>query len=95
MILRLASLLARNDPFAFVMNLTRFYNPGLWRLMEQLGIGKLALNVGREREFINIFRANDSARQLKDDEFKIVLAFTQKAFDASVEMAGGRRTAGQ
>lgn len=86
-ILRLASLLARNDPIAFVMNLTRFYNPGLWKLMEQLGIGKLALNVGREREFMNIFRANDSVRQLKDDEFKIVLKFTQSAFDSAVEMA--------
>lgn len=86
-ILRLASLLARNDPIAFVMNLTRFYNPGLWKLLEQLGIGKLALNVGREREFINIFRANDSVRQLKDDEFKVVLKFTQSAFDSAVEMA--------
>jgi hypothetical protein len=86
-ILRLASLLARNDPIAFVMNLTRFYNPGLWKLMEQLGIGKLALNVGREREFMNIFRSNDSVRQLKDDELKIVLKFTQSAFDSAVEMA--------
>lgn len=86
-ILRLASLLARNDPFAFTMNLTRFYNPGLWKLMEQLGIGKLALNVGREREFINIYRSNDSVRQLRDDEFKIVLEFTHSAFDSAVKMA--------
>jgi plasmid maintenance system antidote protein VapI len=86
-ILRLASLLARNDPIAFVMNLTRFYNPGLWKILEQVGIGKLALNVGREREFINIFRANDKVRGLKDDEFKIVLDFTGKAFDSAIELA--------
>ncbi len=86
-ILRLASLLARNDPLPFVMNLTRFYNPGLWKIIEQLGIGKLALNVGREREFMNIYRSYDAARQLKDDEFKLVLQFTASAFEAAVDLA--------
>jgi hypothetical protein len=86
-ILRLASLLARNDPIPFVMNLTRFYNPGLWKIIEQLGIGKLALHVGREREFMNIYRSYDAARQLRDDEFKLILQFTGSAFETAVDLA--------
>ena len=86
-ILRLAALLARNDPIPFVMNLTRVYNPGLWKIIEQLGIGRLALHVGREREFINIYRAADSARHMSDAEFKRVLGFTDAAFKMAVELA--------
>lgn len=85
-ILRLAALLARNDPVPFVMNLTRVYNPGLWKIIEQLGIGKLALHVGREREFINIYRSRDDARHLSDAEFKRVVHFTGDAFGAAVDL---------
>jgi transcriptional regulator with XRE-family HTH domain len=86
-ILRLAALLARNDPIPFVMNLTRVYNPGLWKIIEQLGIGRLALHVGREREFINIYRSLDDARHLSDAEYKRVLAFTDAGFRMAVDLA--------
>lgn len=92
-ILRLAALLARNDPVPFVMNLTRVYNPGLWKIIEQLGIGKLALHVGREREFINIYRSRDDARHLTDAEFKRVVAFTADAFAAAVDLVALGRPA--
>ena len=90
-ILRLAALLARNDPLPFVMNLTRIYNPGLWKIIEQLGIGKLALHVAREREFINIYRSRDDARHLSDAEYKLVLEFTEAAFSMAVNLAIQKR----
>lgn len=90
-ILRLAALLARNDPVPFVMNLTRVYNPGLWKIIEQLGIGKLALHVGREREFINIYRSRDDARHLTDAEYKHVLQFTGDAFSMAVDLVALNR----
>lgn len=89
-ILRLAALLARNDPIPFVMNLTRVYNPGLWKIIEQLGIGRVALQVGREREFINIYRSRDSARALSDDEFKLVAQFTDAAFAMALDLVRRR-----
>ena len=51
-VLRLASVLGRNDPVSFVMRFTRSYNPEVWRTLEALGIGRLALNAGRERRFV-------------------------------------------
>ena len=42
-ILRLASVLGRNDPISFVMRFTRSYNPDVWKTLESLGIGRLAL----------------------------------------------------
>lgn len=36
-ILRLASVLARNDPVPFVMNLTKAYSPTLWTILETPG----------------------------------------------------------
>jgi hypothetical protein len=42
-ILRLASILGRNDPISFVMRFTRSYNPDVWKTLESLGIGRLAL----------------------------------------------------
>ncbi len=68
-ILRLASVLGRNDPISFVMRFTRSYNPDVWKTLESLGIGRLALQAGREREFANLYRANDAARRLSDEEF--------------------------
>jgi len=79
-ILRLASVLGRNDPISFVMRFTRSYNPDVWKTLESLGIGRLALQAGREREFANLYRASDAARRLSDDEFAEVLKFTQAAF---------------
>ena len=85
-VLRLASVLARNDPISFVLRFTRSWNPGLWRALEDLGVGRLAIQAGREREFANLYRANDRARTLSDDEFAAVLAFTRAAFDAAMAL---------
>ena len=83
-ILRLASVLGRNDPISFVMRFTRSYNPEVWRTLEDLGIGRLALQAGREREFANIYRASDAARALTDDEFAAVLSFVRQAFELAL-----------
>jgi transcriptional regulator with XRE-family HTH domain len=83
-ILRLASVLGRNDPISFVMRFTRSYNPDVWRTLENLGIGRFAVQAGREREFANIYRGSDLARRLSDDEFAAVLAFVRAAFDLAL-----------
>ena len=83
-ILRLASVLGRNDPISFVMRFTRSYNPDTWQTLERLGIGRLAVQAGREREFANVYRASDAARRLDDEEFTAVLAFVKAAFDLAL-----------
>ena len=83
-ILRLASVLGRNDPISFVMRFTRSYNPDTWHTLERLGIGRLAVQAGREREFANVYRASDAARRLDDEEFTAVLAFVKAAFDLAL-----------
>jgi transcriptional regulator with XRE-family HTH domain len=93
-ILRLASVLGRNDPISFVMRFTRSYNPDVWKTLESLGIGRLALQAGREREFANIYRASDAARRLSDDDFAEVLKFTQAAFTMALAFRAGKRAAG-
>src|SRR4029079_19813605 len=50
-ILRLGSVLGRNDPISFVMRFTRSYNPDVWKTLESLGIGRLAMQAGRARGF--------------------------------------------
>jgi len=92
-ILRLASVLGRNDPISFVMRFTRSYNPDVWKTLEGLGIGRFAVQAGREREFANIYRASDAARTLRDDEFAAVLAFTRAAFDLAMAFRAGAATA--
>ena len=97
-VLRLASVLGRNDPIPFVMRFTRSYNPEVWRTLERLGIGRLAVQAGREREFANIYRGSDSARGLSDEEFAAALAFTRKAFELALAFRGktpGRRRRAQ
>lgn len=88
-ILRLASVLGRNDPISFVMRFTRSYNPEVWKTLEGLGIGRFAVQAGREREFANIYRASDDARRLNDEEFAAVLAFTKAAFDLAMAFRAG------
>jgi transcriptional regulator with XRE-family HTH domain len=83
-ILRLASVLGRNDPISFVMRFTRSYNPDVWKTLESLGIGRLALQAGREREFANLYRGSDAARRLSDEEFAEVLKFTGAAFEMAL-----------
>jgi transcriptional regulator with XRE-family HTH domain len=94
-ILRLASVLGRNDPISFVMRFTRSYNPEVWRTLEKLGIGRLALQAGREREFANLYRANDAARSLSDDDFGEVLKFTRAAFEMAIAFRSGKGGAGK
>jgi transcriptional regulator with XRE-family HTH domain len=83
-ILRLAGVLGRNDPIPVAMKLTRTYNPKLWATLEGLGLGKLAVQAGREREFANLYRASDAARQLSDDEFAAALKFVRASFEAAL-----------
>jgi transcriptional regulator with XRE-family HTH domain len=85
MILRLASVLGRGDPISAAMKLTRAYNPALWQALEDLGVGRLVVQAGRERELANIYRGNDAARRLSDADFAEVLAFTKQAFDMGVD----------
>jgi transcriptional regulator with XRE-family HTH domain len=98
-ILRLAGVLGRNDPIPVAMKLTRTYNPKLWATLESLGIGRLAVQAGREREFANIYRASDAARDLSDDEFAAALKFVRASFEAALvfraELGGKARRAGK
>lgn len=86
-VLRLAGVLGRHDPIPVAMGLTRQYNPELWKALESIGIGRLALQGTRERELANIYRGSDSARALDDEHFARVLAFTKQAFDMAVEFS--------
>ena len=83
-ILRMATVLGKNDPVGFVLKVTRAYNPGIWATLDKLGIGKLVVQAGREREFANVYRANEAARQLNDAEFAAALRFVAAAFDTAV-----------
>ncbi len=89
-ILRLASVLGRNDPISFVMRFTRSYNPDVWHTLENLGIGRFAVQAGREREFANIYRGSDAARRLSDEEFNAVLGFTRAAFEMALAFRGAK-----
>jgi len=91
-ILRLASVLGRNDPISFVMRFTRSYNPEAWKTLESLGIGRLAVQAGREREFANLYRASDAARRLSDEEFAEVLKFMQAAFSMALAFRAAKGT---
>jgi transcriptional regulator with XRE-family HTH domain len=84
-VLRLGGVLGRSDPLSATMKLARAYNPQLWKALDELGVGKLVVQAGRERELANVYRGNDAARRLSDDEFARVLAFTRQAFDLAVD----------
>jgi len=84
LILRLAAVLGRKDPVGFVMGLTRTANPELWKSLEELGVGKLVLQSVREHQFVNVYRSNDDARTLSDEEFAEILGFTQAAFEMAM-----------
>ncbi len=89
LILRLAALLARHDPIPFVLRFVRTYNPELWKILDAWGIGRLPVHFERERQFINIYRRHDAARNLSDEAFARVLAFTNAAFEMSLHFAAG------
>ena len=84
LVLRLAGVLGRNDPISFALKLTRSYYPGIWKALDDLGVGKLVVQTGRERDFANLYRANDAARRLTDEDFAHVLKFVGSAFDMAV-----------
>jgi transcriptional regulator with XRE-family HTH domain len=88
LILRLATILGRNDPVTFVLQLTRSYNPRVWKSLEALGIGKLLVQAGREREFANIYRSHGAGRNLSDKDFAAALAFSAAAFDSALVFLG-------
>lgn len=83
-VLRLAAVLGRKDPLTFALDLTRAYSPQLWKAMQDLGVGKLVVQAGRERELANIYRGHDAARTLSDADFAEVLEFTAAAFAMAV-----------
>lgn len=84
LILRLAAVLARNDPLPFIIRYTRTYSPETWRMLTDWGIGRLPLHFERERKFINIYRSQDVARSLSDEGFEKVLQLTRGAFEMSL-----------
>lgn len=86
LILRLAAVFGRNDPIGFVMRFTRSTNPELWKSLEDLGVGKLVLQTLREHQFVNIYRSNDDARTLSDEEFAEIASFTQAAFEMAMAL---------
>ena len=88
LILRLAAILGKNDPVTFVLQLTRSYNPRVWKALEALGFGRLLVQAGREREFANIYRSRNAARTLSDKDFAAALAFTAQAFDSALVFLG-------
>lgn len=85
-ILRLAAVLGRNDPLAAVVALTRSSNPQIWEALEAMGFGKLMLQSAREREWVNVLRADDSLRALDDAEFARVLGFVKAGLALVAEM---------
>jgi transcriptional regulator with XRE-family HTH domain len=84
LILRLSALLARNDPIPFVAQLARGSNPVLWKLLEDWGLGRIPLQMERERRFLNVFRGHDAARRLSDEGFEHVLDYTRSAFEMAL-----------
>lgn len=87
LILRLAAILARHDPVPFISRMVRSYNPVLWQLLEDWGIGRLPVQLTRERAFVNILRGHDEARRLSDEDFERVLTFTRTAFETVLHFA--------
>lgn len=93
LILRLTAVLGRNDPVGFMLQMTRAYNPRMWRALEAVGVGHLLVQAGREREFANIYRSHDVARSLSDADFAAALAFADAAFATALAFQAGRKKA--
>jgi transcriptional regulator with XRE-family HTH domain len=94
MILRIATILGRNDPVTFVLQLTRSFNPRVWASLEALGVAKLIVQAGREREFANIYRSNTAARSLSDKDFAAALGFAAAAFESAMVFVGHAKKTG-
>jgi len=91
LILRVASVIGRDDPMSSAMKLTRAYSPQLWKALDDLGIGRLVVQAGRERDLANIYRANDAARKLSDEDYARVLEFMKTGFDTVVQFKVGAK----
>jgi transcriptional regulator with XRE-family HTH domain len=89
LVLRLAAIVARNDPLPVILRLTRTSNPAVAKLLEDWGAGRLPLQMERERLFVNVLRGSDDARDLSDEAFAHVLRFTKSAFESAVALAQG------
>jgi len=92
LILRLAAVLARHDPVPFVIRFTRTYNPEIWGMLEKWGIGRIPVHFERERQFINIYRSQDTVRKLSDEGFQRVLHFTGAAFEMALHFISQQQT---
>lgn len=93
-ILRIAAVLGRNDPIPFVMRLLRESNPRAARALEDMGIGKLLVHAGREREFLNLYRGRDALRKLSDAEFAALLGLVDSALDMALAARGAMALGG-
>ncbi|UCE31300.1 MAG: hypothetical protein JSW68_14950 [Burkholderiales bacterium] len=89
-LLRLAALLARNDPIAFVLRIMREHDPGVWKAMQRVGVDRLAVHAGREYEFLKVYRARDAARELGESDFRQVLQFVGAALDLALALHAGK-----
>lgn len=91
MILRLTSLLARNDPIPFLISLVRGFNPRLWALLEDWGIGHLPTMIERDRKWLNIYRGNEAVRQLPEAEFNQVPEFCRSSLETAMVLRGQKQ----
>lgn len=90
LVLRLSAIVARNDPLPTILKLARTSNPAVAKFLEDWGAGQLPLQIERERQFVNILRGNDDARDLSDESFEQVLRFTKQALDSAVALVTER-----
>jgi len=86
-LLRLASFYSRNNPLPFILKYARTYNPKVSAILEKIGIDKLVIEAEREMQIVQIYRSRDAARQLSDEAFAKVRAFTENAFDMALHFA--------
>jgi transcriptional regulator with XRE-family HTH domain len=92
LVLRLAAVLARHDPLPFVSRMVRSHNPVLWEILEDWGLGRLPIQLERERSFVNLLRGHDEARMLSDEEFADLLELTRAAFELGLGFGRRKRS---
>ena len=70
LILRLAAVLARNDPVPLIFSLTKAYSPGLMRALQVLGVARMVEHARREHEIVALYRARGSLDMKDASELK-------------------------
>ena len=55
--------------------------------MEDWGFGQLPTMLERDRQWVNIYRSRDEARQLSEAEHEKVIDFARSAFEMALEFA--------